>query len=101
MNKQEQNIAIAKACGYTQGVGMNGLEWWTNSEGVHDEPPDYVNSLDAMHEAEKVLQHYGSYCDQLALVMRVKRGSISLILATAAQRAEAFLRAIGKWEDGK
>lgn len=106
MNKQEQNIAIAKACGYTQGVGMHGIEWWTNDEGVHDEPPDYVNSLNAMHEAEKVLteDQWGPYCimlNQLACRIQCKNTHTCgyTLAATAAQRAEAFLRTLNLWEE--
>lgn len=60
--------------------------------------PDYPNDLNAMHEAEKILQHYGVFVDKLAEIMRQPRQGIMLVNATAAQRAEAFLRTIGKWE---
>ena len=69
--------------------------------------PDYLNSLDAMHEAEKVLsrgEHYnqtggfGLYVQNLDFV---RCGRKHFFDATAAQRAEAFLRTIGKWEDDK
>jgi len=110
MNKQEQNIAIAKACGYTQGVGMHGLEWWTNGEGVHDEPPDYVNSLNSMHEAEKIIhaKNYAQLCvvyrDYLNEFMERDRSHINAqglggYHATAAQRAEAFLRTLNLWKE--
>jgi hypothetical protein len=102
MNKQEQNIAIAKACGYTQGVGLHGLEWWTNDEGVHDEPPDYVNSLNAMHEAEKVMSEMqsGQY-ERLLMGSRRFVGAAEFWTyhATAAQRAEAFLRTLNLWKE--
>ena len=98
MRPEAQRIAIAKACGYTQGVGMNGLEWWTNREGVHDEPPDYPNDLNAMHEAEETL---GSYIPSFMRYLDTLKDISPLcgVRATAAQRAEAFLRTIGKWED--
>lgn len=105
MSPDKQNVAIAEALGYTRGVGMNGLEWWTNSEGVHDEPPyyDYVTSLDAMHAAEKVLtdEQQFDYACWLDQKFASSSCEFSLLHATAAQRAEAFLRTLGKWEDDK
>jgi hypothetical protein len=53
-----------------------------------------------MHEAEKVLILdcvWATYLDKLSVVVAEK----SLVNATAAQRAEAFLRTIGKWEEEK
>jgi hypothetical protein len=67
--------------------------------------PDYLNDLNAMHEAEKVLSRgegyhqkggFGLYKTALAEVCDEQHP----IDATAAQRAEAFLRTIGKWEEG-
>jgi hypothetical protein len=61
------------------------------------EPPDYCNDLNAMHEAEKVLtfKDWEFYCDELG-------GSFQgCAHATARQRAEAFLRTLGKWEETK
>jgi hypothetical protein len=59
--------------------------------------PDYLNDLNAMHEAEKVLMpnqltEYGS------ALMFCERREFAGIRATAAQRAEAFLKTINKWE---
>jgi hypothetical protein len=60
---------------------------------------DYERDLNAMHEAEKVLterekQLYATW------FMDYDTGDLcKTIHATAAQRAEAFLRAIGKWEE--
>ena len=74
---------------------------WENILGL----PDYCNDLNAMHEAEKVLtpEQLVDYC---AFSLRVATGEgcvtdYKMIRATAAQRAEAFLRTIGKWEEGK
>ena len=64
MNKEAQRIAIAEACGYTDvakrfiGDEMS-IGMWEICSGVCGlggrVVPDYVKSLDAMHEAEKVL----------------------------------------------
>ena len=75
--------------------------------------PDYLNDLNAMHEAEKVLlgDQRIIFLDELLDVLGLKLGpggwdmdlySVWLMTrATAAQRAEAFLRTLGKWEDDK
>jgi hypothetical protein len=102
MNEEQQRIAIAEACGLinvrmwsesciaSMGVSDEGKYW--GSLGV----PDYLNDLNAMHKAEKWLieddQHaYGCYCIDL----QEEYGNT--VHLTAAQRAEAFLRTIGKW----
>lgn len=75
--------------------------------------PDYPTDLNAMHEAEEALfsSRPGFYerssvtalCAVLGLDedtgMHDKRTIRQLLNATAAQRAEAFLRTIGKWTD--
>jgi len=55
---------------------------------------DYCNDLNAMHEAEKVLTADQWYeYDQLMPLRDPQK-----MHASARQRAEAFLKAIGKWE---
>lgn len=70
--------------------------------------PDYLNELNAMHEAEKTLTK--EQCNQFnSLLMDTKLPRKEMTSesekwswhATAAQRAEAFLRTIGKWEESK
>lgn len=73
--------------------------------------PDYCNDLNAMHEAEDKLRvspltyqpgGIGHYVCELSRLLNAPPGSIGewyLIHATAAQRAEAFLRTVGKWEE--
>jgi len=93
MTPEQQRVAIAEACGWTV---------W--SCGV----PDYLNDLNAMHDAEKVLgeKRIRSYAFTLAQVLDTSP-TVDLddqflnIHATAAQRAEAFLRTIGKWKGAK
>ena len=102
MNKEKQRITIAEACG-----------WEPLPEGhfhpdnpVGQTMPDYTQDLNAMHEAEKVLSRgagyhqtggFGLYKTALAEVCDEQHP----IDATAAQRAEAFLRTLGKWEGAK
>lgn len=59
--------------------------------------PNYPSDLNACHEMEKVLT-YEQICDYGDWLPKDDWG---LIHATAAQRAEAFLRTIGKWEEGQ
>lgn len=115
MKTEKQLIAIAEACGWRTYSGdtsrfhdhisnqplferenMTTPEGW-DAHTVHD-LPDYLGCLNAMHEAEKVLNH-----DQLLRywghLMNICGDRYRPILATAAQRAEAFLRTLGKWEE--
>jgi hypothetical protein len=82
-----------------------------------DQPiPDYLSDLNAMHEAEEVLTReqcelYVIWLYSIAarvefeqvrhrLDLQLTPWMISfLVLATAAQRAEAFLRTLGLWKD--
>lgn len=62
----------------------------------HDRP-DYLNDLNAMHEAEEKLD-----CNQWEVWHRiVGEWPTELARLTASQRAEAFLRTIGKWKEAK
>jgi hypothetical protein len=69
--------------------------------------PDYLNDLNAMHEAESMLVGMGSiftasYVETLAdgdfEVMCWWNEWWPAIRSTASQRSEAFLRTIGKWK---
>ena len=94
MNKIKQQIAIAKASDWKP----NPFERDMSGQVFPQSPPDYLNDLNAMHEAEKVLtwKNQGDYAVALG---RSYDGSFPHVTATAAQRAEAFLRTIGKWEN--
>jgi hypothetical protein len=63
---------------------------------IGNDVPDYLSDLNAMHEAEKVLtlEQKSVYCLELNKL-------IYGMCATAAQRAEAFLKTLGLWEDGE
>jgi hypothetical protein len=96
MSPDAQRIAIAEACGWKPlfiSCDLNG-----NPFPGQDVPPDYFNDLNAMHEAETVLIldcEWATYLDRLSVI--VAEGS--LVHATAAQRAEAFLRTRGKCKE--
>jgi len=108
MTPEAQRIAIAKACGWTVQYEFpynRGYPPNTPTKGVPCTPlPDYLNDLNAMHEAEKVLEgneqpefDYVHWLDKI--VPESQHPDWALIHATAAQRAEAFLRTIGKWTE--
>ncbi len=96
MKPELQRIRIAKACGFDESHWLelgDGIVFGTSGS-----LPDYPNDLNAMHEAEKLLDtttdqnttgSYAAYVQCLAW-----DGGYS---ATAAQRAEAFLRALNLW----
>lgn len=65
---------------------------WPNSASVRT-VPNYCGDLNAMHEAEKSLSDMIDYYGELEGVCNFTLP----ICATAAQRAEAFLRTVGKW----
>ncbi len=108
MSPEAQRIAIAEACGeinprFTESgaciastATADGIEWGTH--GV----ADYLNDLNAMHEAEKTIRKPGLalWCDYARTLRRVCDVSLySDIHATAAQRAEAFLRTLNLWQE--
>lgn len=82
-------------------IPATGNEPLTNFEYMWREGciPDYLNDLNAMHEAEGDfnLRQSEEYFNALCDVVTAK-GYRFIHSATAAQRAEAFLRTIGKWK---
>jgi hypothetical protein len=105
---EAQRIAIAEACGWTnvaprivknvkhQGDDIT-VGIWSDDGWI----PDYLNDLNAMHEAEKVLVSL-QWVSCLKRLQTLCDESVTWPFhATAAQRAEAFLRTIGKWEEAK
>ena len=104
-----------------KGYTCNISEAWIVPESVadscvypHDEPvtkhraplPDYTNDLNAMHEAEKTMTISQGAEFRLRLAKnsdgykaKFKTVEAAMCHATAAQRAEGFLRTVGKWRD--
>jgi hypothetical protein len=73
---------------------------WAIVEATNADPhwkcaKDYCNDLNAMHEAEHLLT-YVQLCNYIDLLIEF---SPEAAVATARQRAEAFLRTLGKWEE--
>ena len=108
MTPEQQRIAIAEFCGWKR-KGKNKIWINPNLGGGFDYLsglPDYLNDLNAMHEAEKLILRCLSHLDY----WQCGYGRFQTILAeltitpysaTAAQRAEALLKTIGKWEETK
>jgi len=110
MTEEKQRVAIAEACGWLL-CHENKPYGWPKGCANGDRPagviPDYPADLNAMHEAEKVLSAQvvhdsnGERCPSRKEkydweLHRICQGSATF--ATAAQRAEAFLRVIGRWK---
>jgi len=81
MTDEQINAVIARA--------LNADEHWMIQK-------DYCHDLNAMHEAEKAFD-----CPELyeGNLIKVCGGVQYMWHATACQRAEAFLRTLGKWEE--
>lgn len=128
MKPEEQRIAIAEACGWhisppslaangwalKDGKGCHISSWWLTDEEARratptlysrlSELPDYLSDLNSMHEAEKILTglQWRDYIANLIYVVDGGPPKVNMFFiytATAAQRAEAFLRTIGKWRE--
>jgi hypothetical protein len=107
MTDEQINAAIAEACGWTEirdnVVGKAPGETANRVMFL----PNYSTSLNAMHEAEKVLTEiqWFYYLNELYNIVRLpNQPELQMkqaVNATARQRAEAFLRTLGKWEDGE
>jgi hypothetical protein len=96
MCEQQINAAIAEACGKVW--KSDNVVLYRVDDEYSQNPPDYCNDLNLMHEAEKVLsddQRDLFYPRNLGIWMN----TTTPIYATARQRAEAFLRTLGKWEE--
>lgn len=117
MELTKQRITIAENCGWKR-YNPEGLDAYNLD--YPDKPfPDYYYDLNAMHDAEK----YVGIHDRNNLQLRVKWvnnlrkvvavdcpknnigapivSDIDLINATAAQRAEAFLKTLGLWKQSE
>lgn len=117
MTPEKQRIAIAEVCGWGN-VHFDYLDEEAPGDvcGIpprnvgknknHDIVPDYPNDLNAMHEAETIIGDsiWEDYRDALCGVCATdcsidNKRTNQWWRATAAQRAKALLKTIGKWED--
>jgi hypothetical protein len=104
MTDEQINAAIAEACGWTQVNVKHGSGRAPNADYVGSEfIPNYSTDLNAMHDAEKVLdkeqvREYQTYMYDMACEIDNIYGRWMPYSATARYRAEAFLRTLGKWD---
>ena len=113
MSPEAQRIAIAEVCGWKRhadGVGFYQGEFhaFKTSYGC----PDYLNDLNALHEAEKFLNNKASIQSYLEnIIVNVLEehaqgdGSLEetwlVCQASAKLRAKSFLQTFGKWVPGE
>ncbi len=114
MTDDQINVAIAEACGWVDRGSFNesrpedhkfkrrignteNYEWRWQHEF------NYCTDLNAMHEAEKMLTEIQCKFFRTFLYEKLTDEPASRYIwhATARQRAEAFLRTLGKWEEDK
>jgi hypothetical protein len=108
MTDHRINAVIALACKWQPNCN-NGI-CWDSAGNVVLNPPNYCGDLNAMHEAEQALwaRDWNLRYDYIEALAKVENPTIynrldavDMLDLTARQRAEAFLRTIGKWEVAK
>jgi hypothetical protein len=120
MTPEAQRIVIAEACGWKDikqtcheevDIENRSIIHWSGLTGIPPEfihyqnrirIPDYLSDLNAMHEAEKTLMHdqYIHYMEYLSMCSDGYGHKLwDYVHCSASQRAEAFLRTIGKWKE--
>ena len=107
LSPEEQRIKVAELCGWIRRApDSNGLIWWEHRVHGRYKPislrppyslsdvPDYLNDLNAMHEAEKCIPHNidDDYAMYREYTRRLRCNTSGWVFnATAAQRAEEFV----------
>lgn len=118
MTNEQINMAIAKAVGWKDNdhpdciakkrtKGLMAEIWILRPDGelvFGNDIPNYCNDLNAMHEAESVLTDdqyvfFSGLLYDLECNRQEQSKKWKWLSATARQRAEAFLRTIGRWEE--
>lgn len=101
MTDNEINKEIANQCGWHMQHG----EWIEPCGENKLQPPNYVNDLNAMHSAEatlapiKIKRYISEIWSAMCRDGNAGELEIGTIHATARQRSEAFLKALGKWKE--
>jgi hypothetical protein len=111
MTPDQQQIAIATACGWTeirrQRLYAGDQDLWGNKliggDKHRNRLPNYIGDLNACHEMEKVLTDKGvnAWWSYVAFINRhnpTPFGSETAVHATAAQKCKAFLLVFGLWQ---
>lgn len=102
MTDKQINAAIAEACGWTEIQNtMDGCYGLKSPTRGYIRIPDYCTDLNAMHEAEKIMtkDQWEDFVDYLVNDWSTPDPWKEVCHTTARQRAEAFLRTLGKWEE--
>ncbi len=103
MKPEQQRIAIAEACGWydlvEQDISLFGKHEPESQKTFELDVPDYLNDLNAMHEAEKRIKGTPYWKTYETLLAQIVSGDNGMFHITAPQRAEAFLRTLNLWKD--
>jgi hypothetical protein len=117
MSPERQRVVIAELCGHkdiairiiAEGTGLDTPMICSGVVGLGGYSlPDYLNDLNAMRDAEVCLFKGSDLWQKFAFAlidasggsgMSELDGLCCMIQATAAQRAESFLRTLNKWEE--
>jgi hypothetical protein len=100
MTDKQINAAIAQFVNADE-------RWMIEKDYCNGDIPNYCTDLNAMHEAERHLGESSNMLDytnelyDMACRAMKQNGKWNPYGATARQRAEAFLRTLGKWEEAK
>ena len=105
MTDEQINQAIAEARGFVlRKKNEKEFLFWDYPENwmgpdLRPWAPAFCSDLNAMHEAEKVLNTDRLFEKYYLALYDTTQSTRWPICATARQRAEAFLRTIGKWKE--
>jgi hypothetical protein len=102
MTDEQINKTIAEACGWTDCNEYIGKPPTHKMDQYNRPLPNYARCLNAMHEAEESLNPIkaAEYARMLtSIAWQSEQPVFAPMIATARQRAEAFLKTLGKWED--
>jgi hypothetical protein len=129
MTPEQKQIAIAEACGWVNCISPHADEYHfltdlelglamgapvgrnrqLYSDGLHYAISNYLNDLNAMHEAVSIFDYdqADEFDDHLCDICKKANDladnptpwRFAVTNATAAQRAEAFLRTLNLWKD--
>jgi hypothetical protein len=115
MTDREINAAVAECCGWKHAGAHLDYGWqsphWHGPKGECQLVlPDYANDLNAMQAAEELLLADGylswDYAENVCRIVATQQNPggkpssrFQILHATARQRAEAFLRTLGKWRE--
>lgn len=110
MTELKQRLAIAEICGWKQ-VPRRPLRCGFKFQDRHafekdgiyygglNSIPEYLSDLNAIHKAEKFITDGMIRRIYYQTLYEITGDQWNTIVATAAQRAEAFLRALGAWRE--